>query len=703
MRITGKRFLFFTFALFFSHHFLLCVDIGSDTSVTRFETRQTLNNGDRVAGFAALEAGFKFGSIGVSALWDSFFPVSGDVGLSRGILTLDRDFIFHDIATVKELGDIVGNFHTIEFSSSITCIPSVDTVDDTFFIQLVDREGQVDDVESADWSFDGKFVAEGLGEKVTGHDVLRIYEFDGVELTLKDSDLSVDIYSEVPSVRWHPSEYLLAVCLLNVSGEDFLMYEVNSVTGALTYKDGLFLGGDSYAVEWHPTGNWVVIGKQPGSTGNEIDLHAVDSSGNITTTPVASINISPSRTVQTQAIRWDSAGDHLVIGINTDGVNPELLVYEFNQITPGFTFNASKTIGKTVRSIAWNKNYTNFIAVGLQETSGELLQIYEHNSGSGTITKRDSKSDINAYVRGLDWNPNGDILGVARNATSGNDLKFYGFDPADSYLTEEIIGFEYADQVESVKWSPSGFYIAVGSDSNLLDIYELRSGEIGCVTFYDVNIFLNQDLYLKQECLHFSGESMISGRGNCLTLAPTCTIFIDSDSTVFFKDITIKGLNGRKIQCEDSSTTVSFHDCQWVQDGDFTFEAGKIDVLKDWSLVGEGHTFVYQTDQISTVSTYGRLIVENNMTFRYDPSISSKDLICLLENSSEIILNGGTLHSTEKGMDLKTGRLIVDRESVLLSDGTEESEALNLSLANGLTYQELPAANIDFYGYVVIE
>ena len=34
------------------------VDIGSDTAVTRFNNQQVLNNGDRIAGFASIAAGF---------------------------------------------------------------------------------------------------------------------------------------------------------------------------------------------------------------------------------------------------------------------------------------------------------------------------------------------------------------------------------------------------------------------------------------------------------------------------------------------------------------------------------------------------------------------------------------------------------------------------------------------------------------------
>src|SRR5581483_406628 len=63
--------------------------IGSDTAVTRFNTQQTLFNGFRVAGFAALAGGFNiFGGL-TQATFDSFFGVSGIVSFNTGTLILN--------------------------------------------------------------------------------------------------------------------------------------------------------------------------------------------------------------------------------------------------------------------------------------------------------------------------------------------------------------------------------------------------------------------------------------------------------------------------------------------------------------------------------------------------------------------------------------------------------------------------------------
>ena len=126
MKTSSK--IFFNIAIF--HSVLLfvtgtsfCVDIGSDTAPTRFSTQQTLWNGDRVAGFASLEAGFRLIGSVATATFDSFFPVSGDIELRFGALILDRDLILRNVSSFITLGDIFGNGHTLEFSPTVTILP----------------------------------------------------------------------------------------------------------------------------------------------------------------------------------------------------------------------------------------------------------------------------------------------------------------------------------------------------------------------------------------------------------------------------------------------------------------------------------------------------------------------------------------------------------------------------------------------------
>lgn len=104
--------------IFFSQ--LYAVTIGSDTAPSRISTQQALGNGDRVAGFAALEGGF-FLSTNSTATWDTFFPASGNIAFSAGsTLLLNLDLLFADQCRVSTFGNINGQGHYVDLSSTIT-------------------------------------------------------------------------------------------------------------------------------------------------------------------------------------------------------------------------------------------------------------------------------------------------------------------------------------------------------------------------------------------------------------------------------------------------------------------------------------------------------------------------------------------------------------------------------------------------------
>jgi hypothetical protein len=179
------------------------VDIGSDTTVDRFSSQVNLLDGDRIAGFAAIEAGFQLLGVNVSAIFDSFFEVTGDIALNGGELTLYRDLIMRNRSSIGTLGRINGNGHTLEFSSMTMCVPRVAGDSANCFMTFVTDAPQFSDVETLDWTVDDRFIA--IGTDPTGDaGELRIYEFDGSTLTFRSEDDTLS-GKTVPVVRSHPS------------------------------------------------------------------------------------------------------------------------------------------------------------------------------------------------------------------------------------------------------------------------------------------------------------------------------------------------------------------------------------------------------------------------------------------------------------------------------------------------------------------
>lgn len=708
-----KTFSLLSIFFFLLHQHVLCVDIGSDTAPTRFETQKDVGDGDRVAGFASLEAGLRLSGVSVTGTFDSFFPVSGNVDLNCGTLVLDRDFIFNDVAQFTSLGDIVGREHTLEFSSSITVVPfdfnALCCESNCVTNNLIDWSGECDDVKSVDWSYDDEYIAIGTGGN-SSPQPLKIYSFDGSDLGTIPATFYV--YSKkIYVVRWHPSKDFIAVGSRSSSSEhELLILEFDSGTNTISYQSSINFGRSVYAVAWHPSGDWLAVGRY--DYNNEIEIFSVDGSGNINSTPVETISLS-GRYVRQEALDWDATGDHLVAGVKyTSG--DTLLVYEFNDTTGSLTPNGSYPFSATVNAVDWNPINTNFIAAGLSSGS-DRLAVLEHNSGAGTLQVRtwygNDAGAPSPQAYSVDWSPNGQCLSVGWEESSSSakveEFQTFLYNFGDFSITP-VSSINLAKEVEAVRWSHDGCYVAIGSDINQLRVYAAgcSCSALGCVTFSDLDIFLNNDVLFRNCCIIFDGESRITGRGNCLTMAGTCTFIVEAGASLEIKDLTFHGISDGRFYCTDNLSSLTFSDVDLVLDDDYSFTVGKFDVINDFHIFGEGHTFAYQSSAKSEIKNNSSLILENNITFSYDPPIASGSLISLEGGTSELCLNGATLYSTPTGLQLTKGIVSLDRNSSISSEATVEAEAIKfgdgVDPANDIDLQGLPAENVNITQGIVV-
>lgn len=682
---------------------VMCVDIGSDNSVDKFNTQQILNNDDRVAGFACLIAGFKLGNSAVTATFDSFFPVKGDVKFNCGTLELSRDLIFRDFSSILSLGNIIGNNYKMELAPSITNINTIVVGQDggcgaqgCELALVANSSWQPDDVFACDWSYDNKFLAIGLDCPSSGdRNTLRIYEFDGATLTLKDTyNLN---NRDCDAVCWHPSEHLLAVGNKRTNkGDELRIFQIDSLTGVLSYISGKDTGAHVEAIEWHPTGNWIAVGQR--TTSADVSIYAVDAQGNINTTAVVAYNAPD--IVKRGSISWRRDGNYLAVGLDSNGTS-EVLVFEFNQETESLTLKVSINESNDVCAISWSKVHPRFLAIGVYLTSGDMLKIYEFDSEVGTLTQRASRSDLADYVWALDWHPTSNCLALGRDSGAGNDFIVYYFD-ATNYSLDIVSEFDISADVTSVKWSPDGNYIVAGSKNNYFYIYSCAGCCSDPVEFVDLNVLLNSDLSLGNTHITFKGSSSIDGRGNCLDLKGTSTIVIDSNAGLCFKDVTISGITQNNFYCTDSTSTVTFDNVKIVLESDWGFDAGKFYVLKDCMFIGNGYTFIYGTDCESLVTSNGRLIFDNNVTFKYAPSIVNRDLLSLYDSTSSLVLRGATLYATDVGMKLTKGNLVIERSSCIEGEGDTENESISfgdgVTVDNDIAIEYVGEANLQVLG-----
>lgn len=662
------------------------MDIGSDTAVTRFNSQVTINDGDRVAGFAALDGGFFISSPNATATFDSFFQVSGPLEFNGGTLNLNQDLIIANGASMGPLGNISGGFHMVDLATTVTKLPITTEVSNCFISFLTETTG-ISNFETCSWAFDNVYIAVGS----TANPELLVYSFDGSTLTFVDSVGPPGATRPINEVLWRPNEYFLAMTRNGGGNDELFIYEFDTGTETLTQIDSNGHGGAGRGVAWRPDGDYLVEGTA--GNANEVILYEVDAAGNLV--DIVNINIVPNRDVQFESVDFDSTGDYFGVGLNVSGAEPTVLVYDFTPAPLGATVNATALTPNTVRGFSWNQVETNLIAVGQLGTTGDRVILYEHDGGAGTLTQVGSITDFAIAVDGVKWNNTGDCLAVGTDTSAGvAQLRIYCFD-ADA-LTFDLIGtFDRAGDVGGLSWSDNNSYLAISDDADTLAVYQKDDVAQSGFVFSNLNVALNNNLLLSNTSLVFNGLATIDGRGNLLDLSGTSTLLVDTNSSLLLKNIRIQGTGLQNISGTDMTSNITLQNVTWSLDENFTFTQGSLTIVSECLLEGDQKGFSHQADGTVMIEPFSSLILGAGVTFSYDPSISNKDLFQFADASSQLVLNGGTLHASTTGLNLFKGSLLVDKNSSITSDAINDLQAISfgdgLSVSNNFTVEVEPA------------
>jgi hypothetical protein len=687
-------------------------NIGSDSTLTRFLYQQVAHDGDRIAGFASIEAGFLLLDGNTTATFDSVLPVSGSVALNGGTLYLKQDFILHELAAWTTLGNILGNNHTFELSPMIMTVPAATAQENISCVGLLITEiGVGGRVTTHSWSSDSQFIAVGFSSTGGPTNLLRIYQFNGSMLTLKQSLNPESETRTINAARWHPSLPLLAIAreaTSTASNREVLIYSYDAGTNTLTLQSGLNLNVNVYTCSWSPDGNFLAIASA--STNRPLSVYAV-TSGGVISGPVATVNLGSGRTVDRTALDWSSAGDYIGVGLNQNA-GTELRVYKFNGsslVLDADNSTLPSDYNRNVTTLDFSPIDGDVFLVGLQGATNKLHTVLltpGNPVGTGSLSELSAAATDNAVVRAAQINPTATCIAVG---WSNGVFKNYSFN-SSTYAIVQTFSRSVGNSVESVWWSPDGRFVSHGGSNNMLSIYQGQSGNIiqfpnKCVTFTDLNLVLNNDVIFQNCCITFQGQSSITGNGYALSLRPTCSFTVGSNSSLLIRDIDLNNISDNRLQNTDSTSTYSFKDVKLVLDGNFTLTQGRFDVIGELDIVGNGYSFRYQSDQVCTVSSNAKLIIDDGVTFSYAPRIASNSLLNMADNTALLRLQGGSLYATSTGLRLLKGNFEVDGFSSLISDATSSANGILFGdgalVNNNVNIHLLPAAELNISkGYV---
>jgi len=211
----------------------------------------------------------------------------------------------------------------------------------------------------------------------------------------------------------------------------------------------------------------------------------------------------------------------------------------------------------------------------------------------------------------------------------------------------------------------------------------IGSGSVVTYTWTNINVQMNSNIQLNANIM-FKGASTIDGGGHALDFSSAANLWVAPSSTLTLKNVVVKGISQQQIRCLTSSSNLILDEVTWIQDGDSVFDMGSI-LFRNVNMISGADTiFVYSTDQVSTITTNGKLILDNGLTFSYDPSINSQTLLQFTDDTASLVLQGATLHVTVTGLTLTKGQLEVTQHSAILSETEPFGEGSVVD--NGITW-----------------
>lgn len=219
-------------------------------------------------------------------------------------------------------------------------------------------------------------------------------------------------------------------------------------------------------------------------------------------------------------------------------------------------------------------------------------------------------------------------------------------------------------------------------------------------TFSTINYVLNSDVTINNTRLLFQGDCVIDGQGNSLTFDNASRLSVDTASSLALKNITLINIKDSNIVCNDATSTFTFENMNMILGSNFIFGTGKINVIGDVNIIGDSFACQYSSDQISTIESNAHLILNNGVTFQYNPLIAASNLIQWVDHTSQLILNGASFTSTRTPLQFLSGTMVVDGRSTIRNSATVDAEAMifgdGITRNNNFNIQILPSATLEF-------
>lgn len=215
-------------------------------------------------------------------------------------------------------------------------------------------------------------------------------------------------------------------------------------------------------------------------------------------------------------------------------------------------------------------------------------------------------------------------------------------------------------------------------------------------TISNLTLELGNDATLQNCHLIFTGTNMINGYGSELTLLPTATLILASNSTLQFRNITLNGMSINTLYASTTTSTFIFNNATINLSNNYTFSTGRFEIYNQVLISGNGFGITYSSTGESFIGSHGQLMLDNGVTFSYMPTNAATNLFSFVDNTSMLYLRGGIFYTGSGGINFLKGIIMIDKNSYFINAGTGQSTGIilgdNANASNDATLDVLPAA-----------
>lgn len=576
---------------------------------------------NEMLGFSVFKNGIILADENTTCLFKAYFPVSGDIILNQGTVSLQSDLTFQNPLGLSA-GTIDGNLFSVILPHNVT----------TMYLPSLHHERVLMEIESfshagykshtCDWSYDSKYLAiafYGTPSKI------EIYELLDENLILRATqELTNNNY--IRSLQWNPTSYYFAIGTNQAN--ELQTWIFNPGGPSITLVDGENVGS-VVEVSWSKDGNFLAVAQ---ASTSQLYVYPV-SSGVFGDVVTGNIGV----TASCYSVDWSSTGTYLALGMLSNSGSQELKIFSFDGST--LDINAQAEIGHHVYSVRWRPN-DSILAVGIS-TKSEQLETYQHTSG--VLSRIDGALvGETQTVYKVDWTDDGNYLAVAKYLdTNGLEIELLYYDAVNQDYSL-VSGYSLASRAYVVSWSPDGNYLVATEQNGKIHLFKM---DYAPLNFNDTRIVCDAPVVVTSG-IQFTGSCVLNGNGNSIDFSSTGSFIIAEGASLVIQNAVLKNLTGAKVACKDNTGLLVLRDVIWMQDNDTRFDYGSIIFDNTVKMMGQS-VFAYHTNQTSTINFDSQLILSMGITFSYDPldSLSNKG-IAFEDSSASLLLHDCSLVTT---------------------------------------------------------